>query len=167
MGFQWQTTNWVMKERKCWVNHWKSTQHFCISICGVFGFHVIDGWKELLMNQKLTDNGIGPEGAKSISESLRVNGKVWHLNLQCEWFIRLMKCHFEKTKEHIYEWQTTRLVMKAWNHWVKCWNWTPHWQLFTCKVNGRRKETQNEWIDIMCFDLVFRQWNWKWRGKST
>ena len=120
----WQTTNWVMRERKCWVNHWKSTQHFCISICGVFGFHVIDGWKELLMNQDLTDNGIGPEGAKSISESLRLNGKVWHLTLLSEWFILIDEMPFEKTKEHIYEWQATRLVMKGWNHWVKCWNWT-------------------------------------------
>ena len=73
----------------------------------------------------------------------------------------------DNTERHIDEWKTTRLAMRVWNHWMKCWKWTPHWQIFTCTVNDKRKETQNEWFDIMCFDLVFRQWDWKWRSKST
>ena len=36
--FEWQTTNLVMKEQKCWVNHWKPTQHFCTSIYRVLDF---------------------------------------------------------------------------------------------------------------------------------
>ena len=39
----------------------------------------------LMNNGKWTDNNIGTEGAKTISESLMINTTLTQLNLSCNW----------------------------------------------------------------------------------
>ena len=37
---------------------------------------------------QFTDNDLTDDGAKAIAESLKVNTRVWHLNMKCEYMER-------------------------------------------------------------------------------
>ena len=158
-----QKTALVQKEHVHWVKHWRSTQHGQHSIWEV-SKHKKNGddwvdwmwWIETMKHTTCwtntqTDNNIFAEGARALSDALKVNTTLKTLNLRCEqaqeqwWWLSGLEVMDWNNEAHTLlnkHKQATALEMKEQVHWVMHWRSIQHWQHSIWNVS-------NDWVDWM------------------